>query len=325
MSSVAHEDVHHDHAGRPRASLALTLRSGLLAASLALVGVSGALAQDSTPESMAGGAECVAPAETADAGMASSMASPAADDEVAGESAPADEALAAEITAAIENYTACYNSGDIATVLALTTPTYLMDAFGTDDVALLESALAMSPLPPMEILSLSNPQTHPDGRVSIDGETMSGEHQYVKTRTFFVRSGDTLLIDGEEYLPSTPDVEEMAIISFTIADDTSPLAFDQTTSIPAIEGLTLYGANNGAERHTVALLRLADETAGTPVAELPASQLTSGELIGAIPIEPGERGELVLVNLEPGSYLLIDAQVPGSAAQLTVTEPEPES
>ncbi len=324
MSSVSHEAVQQDRTGWPRTSLATTLRSGLLAASLVLVGASGALAQDSTPESMAG-AECVAPADTADAGAASTMASPAAEDEAAGESAPADEALTAEITAAIENYTACYNSGDIATVLALTTPNYLMDAFGTDDVALIESAMSMAPLPAMEILSLGNAQTHADGRVSIDNEAMSGDHQYIKTRTFFVREGDTLLIDGEDYLPSTADVEEMAIISFTIADDTAPLAFDQTTSVPAIEGLTLYGANNGAERHTVALLRLGDETAGTPVAELPASQLTSGELIGAISIEPGERGELVLVNLEPGSYLLIDAMVPGSAASLTVTEPEPES
>lgn len=323
MSSDFHEAMRQERPGAPRATLAMTLRSGLLAASLALIGVSGALAQESTPETMAG-AECVAPATAAEADAASTMASPEAD-AATGESAPADDALAAEITAAVENYTACYNSGDFASVLALSTPNYLLDAFGTDDVAMLESALSMSQLPPVTFLWLGNVQTHADGRVSIDGESITGDHQYLKTRTFFVRSGDTLLVDGEDYLPSTADVGEMAIISFTIADDTAPLAFDQTTTLPAIEGLTLYGANNGAERHTVALLRLADETAGTPLAELPASELTSGELVGAIPIEPGERGELVLLNLEPGSYLLIDAQVPGSAAPLTITEPEPES
>jgi hypothetical protein len=53
--------------------------------------------------------------------------------------------------------------------------------------------------------------------------------------------------------------------------------------------------------------------------------MMGGELIGVINIEPGEREELVLLNLPPGTYLLADALVQGSGAVLTITEPEPES
>ena len=309
----------------PAAAIA-ALRAVVLAGGLTLAGVSGALAQESTPMATPGTGECIAPEGTASTTMSTPAASPAASPaaEAEAEGTPADEALTAEVIAAVENYTACYNAGEIGTVLALSTPNYLMSIFGTDDVAQIEAAMGMVPIPTTTILSLGNVLTYDDGRVSVDSEYMSGEHQYVRSRTFLVQSGDTYLFDDEDYLPAMPDVEQTAIISFTIADDTTPLAFDQSTSVAEIEGLVLYGANNGAERHTVALLSLPEGAAGTPVAEMPAEQMMGGEIIGAIVIEPGERAELVLLNLPVGSYVLVDPAVPGSAAELTITEPATE-
>lgn len=326
MSSHSYDDVSRANVGSPLAA-AKTLRAVALAAGLALMGVSGAVAQDGTPEAMAGSGECVAaegamaPAET----MGTPAASPEAEADTAGEGTAADDALAADVTAAIENYIACYNAGEFGALLTLATPAYNLDLFGTDDAAAIESGLGMAELPSFEVLALGEVMTYEDGRVSIDGEYLSGEHQYSKTRTYFTQAGDALLIDDEEYLPATPDVEEVAVISFSIADDTAPLVFDGASTVPAIEGLVLYGANNGAERHSIALLRLPDEAAGTPVAEVPMEQMMASELIGAINIDAGEREELVLLNLPPGTYLLLDALVPGSAAVLTVTEPAPDS
>jgi hypothetical protein len=311
--------------------LAAALRATALATGLALVGITGATAQEATPGATPGGMEmeCVAVDATMapESGMMGTpAASPMADATPAvAEGTAADETLAAEATAAIENFIACSNAGDFASVLAMMTPEYVLDLFGTDDVAAIEQALAGVPLPPTQILSIGNVMTYDDGRVSVDGEYMISDYQYSHSRIFLVQAGDTLLIDHEDFLPAMPDVEQTAIISYTIPDDTSTLAFDQSTTVPAIEGLILYGANNGAERHSVALLRLPDEAAGTPVAEIGMEQMMGGELIGVIIIEPGEREELVLVNLPPGTYLLADALVQGSAAVLTITEPVPES
>lgn len=305
-------------------TMAAAARAVALAAGLVFVGVSGALAQESTPAAM-GTAECVAPEMAAEsAGMAASPAASPTDDSAAA-GMPADEALAAEVTAALETYTACYNEGDYAAALALTTSAFRMDLFDTDDIAAVAEGFAgVMELPAVEILSLGDVMTYDDGRVSIDSEYMSGEYQYVKSRTFMVQEGDTFLVDGEDYLPATPD-GDATIISYTIADDTSALAFDQSTASPEFPVVVLYGANNGAERHTVALLRLPDEAAGTPVADLPVEQVMGGELIGSVLIDAGEREELVMVGLPAGTYLLIDPLVPGSAATLTISEPETES
>lgn len=325
MSRHFDRDRSRDTAGLSPASAFGALRAVALAAGLTVFGVSGALAQESTPAATPGMVECVAPeAGMAPATMGTPAASPATDAEAAAEGTPADEALAAEVIATIENYTACYNASEFGAALALTTPTYLTTLFSTDDVAQIEAALAMSPIPTTTILSLENVLTYDDGRVSVDSEYMSGDYQYVNSRNFLVRSGDTFLVDDEEYLPATPDVETSAVVGYTIADDTTPLAFDQSTSVAEIEGLVLYGLNNGVERHTVALLRLPEGTAGTPVAELPAEQMMGAEIIGAVIIEPGERAELVLLNLPVGSYVLLDPAVPDSSAELTVTEPATE-
>lgn len=325
MSRLVDNDRGRETAGFSPASALAALRGVALAAGLTLVGVSGAMAQEGTPAATPGSVECVAPeAGMAPATMGTPAASPATESEAAAEGTPADEALAAEAIAALENYTACYNAGEISAALALTTPTFLMELFGTDDLAQIEAAMGMVPIPTTTILSIGNVLTYDDGRVSVDSEYMSGDYQYVNSRNFLVRSGDTFLVDGEDYLPAMPDVETSAVVGFTIGDDTTPLAFDQSTSVAEIEGLILYGLNNGAERHTAALLRLPEGTAGTPVAELPAEQMMGAEIIGAVVIEPGERVELVLLNLPVGTYVLLDPAVPGSSAELTVTEPATE-
>jgi hypothetical protein len=324
------DDRGHTNGGSPLRPAA-ALRSLALAAALALAGVTGVFAQDATPEATPGGMdmamECVAveaPAMAPEAEMGTPAASPAGE-ETAAAGMPADEAIAADAIATIENFIACSNAGDFASVLNMMTPAYVLDLFGTDDVAAIEQSLAGVQLPPTQILSLGNVMTYDDGRVSVDGEYMITDYQYSHSRIFLVQAGDALLIDHEDFLPSMADVEQTAVIGYTIPDDTSSLAFDQSTTVPAVEGLILYGANNGTERHSVALLRLPDEAAGTPVAEIGMEQMMAGELIAVINIEPGERAEMVLIDLPPGTYLLADALVQGSAAVLTVTEPAPES
>lgn len=318
MSSFANSDLPRDMTRSRFGSVMTAGRSVALAAGLLLAGVTGAMAQDATPA--AGAAECVAPATTMDAAAASPAASPT---DEAGQGTPANDMIAADAIAALENFTACFNSGEVATALSLMTPNFLATTFGTDDAAMIEGYFAMAPVPQTEILSIGNVLTYEDGRVSVDSEYMTGEHQFTNSRTFMVQAGDSYLVDGEDFLPGMPE-GNASIISYTIPDDTASLAFDQTTSAAQTDVIVLYGANNGAAPHTVALIRLPDEAAGTPVAEITPDQMMGGEPIGAIAIEAGAREQLILVDLPVGTYLLLDTAVPGSAQVLDVTEPAAE-
>jgi hypothetical protein len=320
MARFAHSDLPRDTTRSRLGSLMTAGRAVALAAGLLLAGITGALAQDATPATSPAAVECVAPATPATAPAAASPAASPTDETAEG--TPADEATAADVIAAVENFTACFNSGDIETALSLATPAFIMETFGTDDLAMIESYFSMAP-PQTEILSIGNVLTYEDGRVSVDAECMTGEHQYTRIRTFLVQAGDTYLIDGEDYLPGLPE-GNVSIVSYTIPDDTASLAFDQSTSAAATDVLNLYGANNGAQPHTVILLRLPDEAVGTPVAEITPDMLMGEAPIGAVTIDPGERAELILIDLPVGHYLLMDPVVPGSGQALEITEPATE-
>ena len=299
------------------------VQSATLAAGLTVAGLTGVLAQDATPAAMSGtpgamSGEC-APAATPLAGaMASPAASPAGE---TAEGTAADEELSAAVIAAAENYAVCFNAGDFEAALSLITPAYLIDVFGTDDAATIAAALSGTELPRTTILALDNVMTYPDGRVSVDAQYQTGDHQYVNSRMFFVQEGDAFYLDDEEFLPAEAE-GDAAIIPYAITDDTSPVAFTGATSSVEMPVLILYGQNDSESRHAVTLVRLPEGAAGTPVAELSSDALMAAEFIGAVQIEPGERTELVLLNLPPGDYLLVDPMVPGSAAPLTITERE---
>lgn len=288
-----------------------------LGGALAVAAAAPAAAQG-TPEaataSPAAG-ECV----VVEAGEMAMAASPAA--EAGGEeeyaATPAAADVADEAVAAATNLANCWNGGDLAGVLAQVTPNLLQTKFGVADGAAAEAALADMDLPLYTIVETGAVNTYDDGRASLDLTYRLGDHQYTEARWYMVRAGDALLIDEEELLLPRPE-GDTTVIGFSVADDASPVAFDQSTEIAAAPATILSGTNNGAERHIFTVVRL-EEGMGTPA----AGERPQGEFVGQVSIAPGATEDLALLDLEPGTYVLFDPAVAGSLATLTVTEPEP--
>ncbi|HEX5499971.1 MAG TPA: hypothetical protein VFX03_12125, partial [Thermomicrobiales bacterium] len=125
-----------------------------------------------------------------------------------------------------------------------------------------------------------------------------------------------LFLDHEQLLQPNPE-GDTTVISYSIADDSTSVIFDQSTQIPQAPVTLLHGTNNGAKRHIFQVVKLADGAA-TPA----AGTTPQGDFIGRISLAPGEQQDMALVGLEPGTYVLFDTGVPGSMATLTITPPE---
>ena len=294
-----------------------------LTAVLAFAGAGGVGAQ-ATPEAGTMASPAAGPCEPAagTAAMAATpMASPVGEEEAGPVGTPVDDqALADEVTAAVENFVNCWNAGDLAAAFGLATPNLLQAQLGVADAAAAEEAVGAAPgddLPLFTILETGEVQTYDDGRVSIHVVYMLGDHQYSDSRWYFVQADGQLLLDEVEQLRPQPEGDS-AVISFSIADDTAPLAFDGATAVAATDVVILVGVNNGAERHIVQVVRLPEGMAGTPV---PGAMPTEGEFVGRLSLGPGERQELALVDLEVGTFVVFDIAVDGSAATWEVTEP----
>lgn len=306
----------------------ITLGAIALLVMLAIVGgrsAGGVLAQSTpiaSPVASPTTGDCT-PAENPDAAAAASpAASPAADDpasEPAG--TPAAGADAETITAAVENVAFCYNAGDLEALLTLVTPNLLQDKFGTTDAG----ALADAELLPYTVLSVSNVATYDDGRGSVDVVYLAGDYQYVSATWYLTEIDGQLLLDEEALQAAQPD-GDTALVSFSVADDASPVAFDQFTEIGAQEVVILYGSNNGAEQHVFNLYLLSEESAATAVATPAAVAEAFPDdvtFVGQVSLAPGERGDIALVAPAEGTYALVDPAVEGSAATLTITPAVP--
>jgi len=304
---------------------ALALGGALGIGSLGLgsgLGLAAASAQDATPGAAA--TACVPPAAGATTGAAA-MASPAAD-AAALAATPASDEIAARAAAAVDNFVACWNSGDLGATLALVTPNLLQGSFGLVDAQAAEAALPELDLGDLTLLETGEVSTYDDGRASIDLAYQRGDIQHVDARWYMVERDGELLIDQEELLAPQPEGDQV-VVAYAIADDASGPAFVAFSEIPAAPVLVLNGANNGAERRVVRVVRLpAADGAATPVpgatagaATASADQVAAGTTVGLIALEPGAREDLALVGLPEATYALVDDAPGGDAATLTVT------
>jgi hypothetical protein len=295
----------------------LTLRGLALAGVIGAASLSGALAaQDATPDQGMMAGECQPAAATE---MIAAEATPAADgDAEAAAATPASEEIAGRAQAAVENFVACWNSGDLGATLGLVTPNLLQTSFGVADAMAAEAALPELDLGPITVLEVGEASTYDDGRASIDVAYRRGDHQHVDARWFMVERDGQLLIDEEQLLPL--DVEgDKAFISFSIADDATALVFDQSTEVVSPPVLVLTAINNGAERHVFFVVAQPEaESGATPAADAIAAP---GNVIGVVSVAPGEREEMALVDLPVGGYAVIDPAVDGSMAAMSVVAP----
>ncbi len=233
---------------------------------------------------------------------------------------PAEASTAQDAIAAATNLANCFNAGNLDAVIALVTPNLLQEQFGASDPtavkAAVDAAKAGGPAPKIAIVSTGDASIYEGGNVSLDLVYMLGDHQYVNARWFMIPADRYLILDHEERLSPHPE-GDTTVISYSIADDSTSVAFDQSTQIPQAPVTMLHGINNGAKQHIFQVVEL-PEGGATPA----AGETPKGEFIGRISLAPGEQQDMALVGLQPGTYLLYDTGVAGSMAILTITPPE---
>jgi uncharacterized cupredoxin-like copper-binding protein len=311
---------------------------------IAVIGMSGlaASAQEATPAADGSpmAAECVSPGlppgtpTPMDEGAASpeamegmDMASP----EAAGspeaipapevpEGEPADEATAATIEAAIQNYVACLNegqsTGDPSLYVALESPNFIMEMTGTGNPYDRVASEMEFGIGTVTLIGISNPMVHDDGRVSGDAALIIGDHWATTLRAVFVQEGDTWLYDAEYFLPAdTSDAESISVVGIAVTETTDESTGEKTyaftftggsTTLTQAEVLTFTVDNTTAvEVHEAVVVQLPEgvDPMAALMGEVPEEEIA---FIGVVaPIFPGQIAELTLVNLEPGVYTMV--------------------
>jgi hypothetical protein len=288
-----------------------TLLSGIaLLAVLALGATRSSLvvAQGATPVPV----ECVAP--EVPPGTPSTDASPAAEIPVQPGSdaatpvvgTAADEATAAEIEAAVQNYIACYNTLDATKFVPLSTEAHRLAEYGTANLHdAIENAQALPNYaqPGAELISVSNVLTHDDGRVSAEVEVVLGGHWFLHLRQFFVHDGMHWLIDEDQVLVPDPDGDR-TVVGVAVAEHTITPNVTEFEVRPVVVFHVQVDAA-AAERHMVAVIQMPEGTDPTGILDgsVPLDQIT---FYGAVVDRgAGEIEDLALIDLEPGVYTLV--------------------
>ena len=209
---------------------------------------------------------------------------------------PADETTAERVIAAAENLIACLSAGDYLGFAALSTPNYLLTEFGTSNPY--DLPVFMEGFPSIESRAVTDAQTHPDGRLSVDVTTVIGGTQVDRFRAYFVEENGTLLLDEEQTLPvegaeATVEVT-MLDFAFNLSQDTVPA--------DALVAFTL--PNAGQYPHEFAVVRLPE---GITVEQVLADPVLEEQIqfIGGAFAEPGDVGHVALEGLEPGTYTAV--------------------
>lgn len=259
---------------------------------------------------MATGPSCVAPLLAKGTPVSSVIPATPAHDPSAGaaetiespEPSPAlvaDTATASRIVAGIENFVACRNAGDYAAYAALLTPNRVLAEAGTTNPVDVVAGLEAFNLP-ITILALDDVRRHADGRYSAEFVHLFGPHLYYRSRLFVVEEGGFVKFDEEQFLPEEPTGDQSAV-DVRLTD----FAFDLSQeAIANAQSVVLRGHNNGRDPHEIVVVRL---PAGVTVAQALSGEVPEEEIVfvGQTTIDPGQRDDLVLVNLEPGLYTLL--------------------
>jgi uncharacterized cupredoxin-like copper-binding protein len=211
----------------------------------------------------------------------------------------ADRLTADRIIAGIENFVACRNAGNYAAYAALLTPNRMLAEVGSTNPDDVMADLRSFNLP-ITILSLGDVRREPEGRLSADFVHLFGPHLYYRSRLYVVEQDGFVMFDEERFLPEEPPGEQTAV-DIQLANFAIELSRNTLANAPYV---VLRGRNVGTYPHEIVAVRLPPGVTveAALAGEVPEEKI---EFIGQATIEPGESDDLVLVNLEPGTYTLL--------------------
>jgi hypothetical protein len=191
-------------------------------------------------------------------------------------------------------------------VAAAVTPSFLQTALGIDapDIAGQAQALAALDPGPIHIETIGSVQIWNDGRGAVEVFYTRGRGrplQAVAARWFLIAERGVVCFD-EEVLLLPPPLGDRLTIGFAIPDDNQSLAWSGPDGgqIPVSPVIALHGANRGRESHTFLL------------------EDDAGQTLGVLTLPPWRQADLILLDLPPGTYRLVDPSVPDSELTLVV-------
>jgi plastocyanin len=242
-------------------------------------------------------------------------------------------ALTAELSAVAGTLAACLSDGEARTVALLATEDYLGQLYGGGVPLPREEYLALAadldPVPTL-VRSVRDVERTDDDEATAEVVSVVG-NQLLRSRWTFVQAPPserddrrtTWRVDAETPLPIDPPAEA-AKLEITIEE----YAFGPTASTVEGPTLSLAGRNAGAEEHELLVLRLDDGATTADLLREPGPGLPDGvAYVGQVTVPPGDRAEMLLVDLEPGDYAIVclfptDRSIPhlalGMEATLTV-------
>ena len=210
---------------------------------------------------------------------------------------PADPGQADQIIAGAQNLINCLNAGTPEQVVALMTPNFTLNEFGTENPY---DVLVDFETVPVTVETRGDPQTHDDGRVSVAivYTGLYSPNTYLHQRWFMVEEGGFFKIDEFRTLPiegasTTVDVS-MVDYEFQMSQNTAPaggvIAFDI--------------ANNGQYPHEFVVLRLPE---GATIEQAFAGEVPEDQIqfFGFAFAAPGGQTALGLTGLEAGTYTVV--------------------
>lgn len=237
---------------------------------------------------------------------------------------PADTATAEAAVTAVQNFANCWNEENWSAVAALGTPSFWLSYVGQENrynaLAELEEWAPYSGKYTLE--SAENAAQQADGRVSIDGTYLRGDHFYTAARWFFVEEDGTYLLDEIALL--VPELEgDTVLVGLTIDPTADPYLIWGQASLVQLPVVTVHIVNNDTVGHNIVIRRLSDDDAAAVEAATPVSAdaTESAEFVAASRVAPGEQLDLYLVNLEAGTFVAYDGIDEAVVATITVAEP----
>ena len=278
-------------------------------------------------------AACAVPSSASSRGLASIAASPVADSsviQVQGEASqtPATPApfpaaspvasgtdstaaLNAELTAVSEALAACLSEGNAETVAELAGERFLGQLFGSSVPLSKESYIAVaSGLTPVhtrivaidEVTAISPERATAVVTQVVGNQYLRGEWTYAQLARDVRPAGRSLWqVASEKPLPATPPTEAV-----TIGVEIRDRAFKLDSTKAKGPDVVLRGHNVSNEDHEMLVLRLAPGFTTTDLLRAAGPDLPhQATYVGEQPVRAGATSDLVLVNLDPGTYTII--------------------
>lgn len=239
---------------------------------------------------------------------AGSMATPSASTAATPVASPiADDALTEDLTSAAGMVIDCLSGADHETLVQVTGDEYRGQLLGMDeplsDDDFLELA-AMLPTLPYELIDVRDGNASGENEATAVVEYRVAHQLRVSTWTF-----ERADVDGEQVWTLVSE-EPMAVDAPSNAAAVDVTANDDgyTLDENEVEGdsVVLNVTNEGDEIHEVLVLKLENGTTTDDVLRSTDALPTGAVYIGQVTVPAGGEGELVLVDLEPGTYTIVD-------------------